>query len=53
MLFKDKSPILARDFKSALPVPMYTYDDGPLNLAAMYPLEYDCKPDIGNVYIDS
>ncbi|KDQ31339.1 hypothetical protein PLEOSDRAFT_1023268, partial [Pleurotus ostreatus PC15] len=47
MLFKDKSPILARDFKSALPVPMYTYDDGPLNLAAMYPLEYDCKPDIG------
>ncbi|KAF9488637.1 hypothetical protein BDN71DRAFT_1343884, partial [Pleurotus eryngii] len=47
MLFKDKSPILARDFKSALPVPMYTYDDGPLNLVAMYPLEYDCRPDIG------
>ncbi|KDQ22494.1 hypothetical protein PLEOSDRAFT_1023300, partial [Pleurotus ostreatus PC15] len=47
MLFKDKSPTLARDFKSALPVPMYTYDDGPLNLAAMYPLDYACKPDIG------
>ncbi|KDQ33666.1 hypothetical protein PLEOSDRAFT_1023267, partial [Pleurotus ostreatus PC15] len=47
MLFKNKSTLLARDFKSALPVQMYTDEDGPLNLAAMYPLEYECKPDIG------
>ncbi|KDQ30124.1 hypothetical protein PLEOSDRAFT_2739, partial [Pleurotus ostreatus PC15] len=47
MLFKNKLPLLARDFKSALPVQMYTDEDGPLNLAAMYPLEYECKPDIG------
>ncbi|KAF4566486.1 hypothetical protein EYR36_011913 [Pleurotus pulmonarius] len=47
MLFKDKSPMLALDFKSALPVPMYTNEDGSLNLAAMYPLDYKCKPDLG------
>ncbi|KAJ8693176.1 hypothetical protein PTI98_010417 [Pleurotus ostreatus] len=46
-LFKDKSPMLALDFKSALPVPMYTNDDGSLNLASMYPLDYECKPDLG------
>lgn len=39
--------MLALDFKSALPVPMYTNDDGSLNLAAMYPLNYECKPDLG------
>ncbi len=41
--------MLALDFKSALPVPMYTNDDGSLNLAAMYPLDYQCKPDLGSL----
>ncbi|KAF9487267.1 hypothetical protein BDN71DRAFT_1404986, partial [Pleurotus eryngii] len=47
MTFKEKSPNLARDFQIALPGPLYTSDEGPLNLANFFPTNYLYKPDLG------
>lgn len=46
--FKSKSFILARDFQLALPVPAYSSEDGPLNIANFFPINYFNAPDLGN-----
>ncbi|KDQ28562.1 hypothetical protein PLEOSDRAFT_1023236, partial [Pleurotus ostreatus PC15] len=45
--FKSKSFILARDFQLALPVPTYSSEDGPLNIANFFPINYSNAPDLG------
>ncbi|KAJ8473530.1 hypothetical protein ONZ45_g16263 [Pleurotus djamor] len=45
--FGEKVPAHARDFFSTLPLPQYTAHQGPLNIAAFYPMNYLSAPDLG------
>ncbi|KAK9333149.1 hypothetical protein V1520DRAFT_323816 [Lipomyces starkeyi] len=44
--FKDVCPELFEDFENALPFPIYTRREGFLNLASMFPKEFNA-PDLG------
>ncbi|KAK9240896.1 hypothetical protein V1525DRAFT_142622 [Lipomyces kononenkoae] len=44
--FKDVCPELFEDFENALPFPIYTRREGFLNLASMFPKEFN-PPDLG------